>query len=62
MVIEQFAPGGDGRVFFCSSGSEANENAVKMALQYHRERGQAQKQIVISRWNSFHGLTMASLL
>jgi adenosylmethionine-8-amino-7-oxononanoate aminotransferase len=61
MVIEQFAPGGEGRVFFCSSGSEANENAVKMALQYHRERGQGQKQIGISRWNSFHGLTIAAL-
>jgi adenosylmethionine-8-amino-7-oxononanoate aminotransferase len=61
MVVEQFAPKGMDRVFFCSSGSEANENAAKMALQYHRERGEPQKQIVISRWNSFHGMTMATL-
>jgi adenosylmethionine-8-amino-7-oxononanoate aminotransferase len=61
LIVEQFAPAGLDRVFFCSSGSEANENAVKMALQYHRERGKAQKQVVISRWNSFHGLTIHAL-
>jgi adenosylmethionine-8-amino-7-oxononanoate aminotransferase len=61
LILERFAPQGMARIFFCSSGSEANENALKMALQYHRERGDATKQIVISRWNSFHGLTMATL-
>jgi adenosylmethionine-8-amino-7-oxononanoate aminotransferase len=61
LIVEKFAPAGMDRVFFCSSGSEANENAIKMAIQYHRERGQSQKQIIISRWNSFHGLTMATL-
>jgi adenosylmethionine-8-amino-7-oxononanoate aminotransferase len=61
LIVERFAPPGLERVFFCSSGSEANENAVKMALQYHRERGKAQKQIVISRWHSFHGLTVHAL-
>lgn len=61
LIAERFAPKGLDRVFFCSSGSEANENAVKMALQYHRERGEPQKQIVISRWQSFHGMTMATL-
>ncbi|MDQ2683660.1 MAG: aminotransferase class III-fold pyridoxal phosphate-dependent enzyme, partial [Chloroflexota bacterium] len=60
-IVESFAPAGLNRVFFCSSGSEANENAVKMAIQYHRERGEPQRQIVISRWNSFHGLTIATL-
>ncbi len=61
LIVEHFAPVGMDRVFFCSSGSEANENAVKMAIQYHRERGEPQRQIIISRWNSFHGLTMATL-
>jgi adenosylmethionine-8-amino-7-oxononanoate aminotransferase len=61
LIIEHFAPSGIDRVFFCSSGSEANENAIKMALQYHRERGEPQRQLVISRWNSFHGLTLATL-
>lgn len=61
LIVERFAPKGMDRVFFCSSGSEANENAVKMALQYHQERGEPRKSIVISRWNSFHGMTMATL-
>jgi adenosylmethionine-8-amino-7-oxononanoate aminotransferase len=61
LIVERFAPPGLDRVFFCSSGSEANENAIKMAIQYHRERGEPQKQVIISRWNSFHGLTMATL-
>lgn len=61
LIVEQFAPPGLNRVFFCSSGAEANENAIKMAIQYHRDHGEPQKQIVISRWNSFHGLTMGTL-
>lgn len=61
LILERFAPANMARIFFCSSGSEANENAVKMAVQYHRERGEATRQIVISRWNSFHGLTIATL-
>ena len=61
LILEQFAPEGMARIFFCSSGSEANENAIKMALQYHREQGHPTKQVVISRWNSFHGLTLATL-
>ncbi|HEX3301811.1 MAG TPA: aminotransferase class III-fold pyridoxal phosphate-dependent enzyme, partial [Thermomicrobiales bacterium] len=35
LIVEKFAPAGMDRVFFCSSGSEANENAIKMAIQYH---------------------------
>ncbi|HQY31830.1 MAG TPA: aspartate aminotransferase family protein, partial [Thermomicrobiales bacterium] len=61
LILEQFAPAGMARIFFCSSGSEANENALKMAIQYHRERGEPTRQIVISRWHSFHGLTIATL-
>ncbi len=61
VIVEEFAPPGLERVWFVSGGSEATENAVKMALQYHRERGQATRQLVIGRWSSFHGATLASL-
>jgi adenosylmethionine-8-amino-7-oxononanoate aminotransferase len=61
LVVEEFAPAGLDRVWFVSGGSEATENAVKMALQYQRDRGQASKHIVISRWQSYHGATLASL-
>jgi adenosylmethionine-8-amino-7-oxononanoate aminotransferase len=60
-VVEQFAPPGLEKVWFVSGGSEATENAVKIALQYQRDRGKGTKQVVIGRWQSFHGATLASL-
>jgi adenosylmethionine-8-amino-7-oxononanoate aminotransferase len=60
-VVEEFAPAGLERVWFVSGGSEATENAVKIALQYQRDRGKGTKQLVIGRWQSFHGATLASL-
>jgi adenosylmethionine-8-amino-7-oxononanoate aminotransferase len=61
LIVEEFAPPGLERVWFVSGGSEATENAVKMALQYHRERGNGTKHLVIGRWSSFHGATLAVL-
>ncbi|HET7092564.1 MAG TPA: aminotransferase class III-fold pyridoxal phosphate-dependent enzyme [Thermomicrobiales bacterium] len=60
-IVEAFAPPGFTKVWFVSGGSEATENAVKMALQHHRDRGRASKQFVIGRWMSFHGATLAAL-
>ena len=61
IIIEEFAPEGFGRVWFVSGGSEATENAVKMAIQYHRERGNRSRNLVIGRRSSFHGATIAAL-
>ena len=61
VIVEDFAPEGLDRVWFVSSGSEATENAVKMALQFQRERGQGSKHLVIGRWSSFHGATLGAL-
>jgi adenosylmethionine-8-amino-7-oxononanoate aminotransferase len=61
LVVEEFAPPGLERVWFVSGGSEATENAVKMAIQYHRDRGNGTKHLIIGRWGSFHGATLASL-
>lgn len=60
-LVREFAPPGLEKVWFVSGGSEATENAVKIALQYQRDRGKGTKQIVIGRWQSFHGATLASL-
>jgi adenosylmethionine-8-amino-7-oxononanoate aminotransferase len=49
------------KVFFCSGGSEANETAVKLARQYHVERGEPRRWKVISRWQGYHGNTLAML-
>jgi adenosylmethionine-8-amino-7-oxononanoate aminotransferase len=59
-VIEM-APGGMERVFFVSGGSEAVEAAIKLARQYHVERGAAGKYRVIARWASYHGNTLGAL-
>ena len=55
------APPGIGRVYFVSGGSEAMEAALKMARQYHVERGQPQRRHIIARWQSYHGNTLGAL-
>ncbi len=49
------------RVFFCNSGAEANEAAIKLARRYAHEKFGHEKHIIISMENSFHGRTMATL-
>ncbi|MBI9074858.1 MAG: acetylornithine transaminase [Desulfatibacillum sp.] len=49
------------RVFFCNSGAEANEAAIKMARKYFKENGQPQRYRVISMEHSFHGRTFATM-
>jgi len=44
-----------------NSGSEAIETAIKIAHQYHSEKGNLQKFIVIGRWQSYHGMTLGAL-
>ncbi len=49
------------RVFFCNSGAEANEAAIKLARKYFKDNGQPEKYKIISMERSFHGRTMAAL-
>ena len=49
------------RVFFCNSGAEANEAAIKLARRYANEKSEKQKNTIVSMDNSFHGRTMATL-
>lgn len=55
--IAEFTPPGFSKTWLVGSGSEANESAVKMARQYHYERGNTDKYKVISRRRSYHGNT-----
>jgi predicted acetylornithine/succinylornithine family transaminase len=48
------------RVFFCNSGAEANEAAIKLARRYGQEKMGGRYEI-ISTHNSFHGRTLATL-
>ena len=47
--------------FFVNSGSEATETALKIAIQYWREKGKTSKVQFISRQKSYHGITMGAL-
>lgn len=47
------------RVFFCNSGAEANEAAIKLARRYGHERYGAARYEIITMKNSFHGRTLA---
>ena len=49
---------GDYSTFFTSSGSEANEVAIKIARQYHIQNGQPSKYKFISHYNGYHGGTL----
>lgn len=49
------------RVFLASGGSEAVETAIKLARQYHVDRGDVNKYKIISRSISYHGATIGAL-
>ncbi len=49
------------RVFFCNSGAEANEAAIKLARRYSMGKFGPNRHMIISMRNSFHGRTMATL-
>jgi len=49
------------RVFFCNSGAEANEAAIKLARKYFYEKGDSDRYRIIAMDKSFHGRTMATL-
>jgi acetylornithine aminotransferase len=49
------------KVFFCNSGAEANEAAIKLARRYSHDKYGAGRFEIITMKNSFHGRTMATL-
>jgi len=49
------------RVFFCNSGAEANEAAIKAVRRYHHARGQTERTEILCAVDSFHGRTMGAL-
>ena len=49
------------RVFFCNSGTEANEALLKLARRYHFGTGHPERVHVVSTLSSFHGRTMGAL-
>ena len=54
------APEGLEKVFFCNSGSEANDTAIKMVWYYHAAIGKPEKRKIIARKGGYHGVTLAA--
>ena len=49
------------RFYFLSSGSEVVEGAIKLARQIQMARGEGKRHIILSRWQSYHGMTLGAL-
>lgn len=60
MLIDR-APDNFEKVYFLSGGTESVETALKLVRQYHIEKNQAQRKHIISREQSYHGNTLATL-
>ncbi|MGG1949322.1 aspartate aminotransferase family protein [Trinickia sp. NRRL B-1857] len=54
--VAEIMPSGLDRIFFVNSGSEAVDTALKIALAYHRSRGEAQRTRLIGRERGYHGV------
>jgi len=59
--LAEHSPKGINRFYFLTSGSEAIEAAIKMARQVHMACGRPEKFRIISRWKSYHGLSLGAL-
>jgi len=55
-ALSEVAPPGLDRIFFTNSGSESVDTALKMALAYHRARGEGQRVRLIGREKGYHGV------
>jgi beta-alanine--pyruvate transaminase len=59
--LAELAPAGMNKVFFTNSGSESVDTALKMALAYHRVRGEGQRTRLIGRERGYHGVNFGGI-
>ncbi|ODQ64129.1 PLP-dependent transferase [Nadsonia fulvescens var. elongata DSM 6958] len=60
-IIKSSPPNAFAAAVFVGSGSEANENALKIIRQYHVEKGEFKRKKFISRKQAYHGYTLAAM-
>ena len=58
--LSELAPPGFNKVFFGSSGSEANDTVIRMVRTYWQLQGQPERQVIIGRDYGYHGSTIAA--
>jgi beta-alanine--pyruvate transaminase len=59
--VAALTPDGLDYVFFCNSGSESVDTAIKIALAYHRARGDGQRTRFVSRERAYHGVNIGGV-
>jgi beta-alanine--pyruvate transaminase len=59
--LVEITPTGLNKVFFTNSGSEAVDTALKMAIAYHRVRGEGQRTRLIGRERGYHGVNFGGI-
>ncbi|MDE2383476.1 MAG: aspartate aminotransferase family protein [Alphaproteobacteria bacterium] len=59
--LATMAPGDLNYAFFCNSGSEAADSALKIALAYHRARGEGTRTRLIGRERGYHGVNFGGI-
>jgi beta-alanine--pyruvate transaminase len=59
--LVQLTPKGLDKVFFTNSGSESVETALKMAIAYHRVKGEASRTRLIGRERGYHGVNFGGI-
>jgi len=58
--LKEISPAPASKVFFASSGSEANDTQIKLAWYYNNARGKTAKKTILSRKRAYHGTTLAA--
>jgi len=58
--VKAIAPHEASKVLFCGSGSEANDQQIKLLWYYNNAKGRPEKKKIISRLQGYHGVTIAS--
>ena len=58
--LTRISPVADARIFFANSGSEINDTAIKLIWYANNIRGRPEKKKIVSRYRSYHGVTIAT--
>jgi putrescine---pyruvate transaminase len=58
-LLKEVTPPQFNHVFYTGSGSEANDTLVRLVRRYWQVLGQPERNVIVSRWNGYHGSTVA---